>query len=238
MDDLGFGRAMRAVRVRRGWRQQDLADRAHVSRTIVSRVERGLIDDMPLSTLRRACAPLDVRVQVQPRGRGADLDRVVNERHSALHEAVARVLTADYPAWILASEVSFNIRGERGVIDLLLWHPARRALLIIELKTELVDLGELLATADRRVRLARDIVRERGWVPATVSVWVIVARSRTTERRIADHRAMLRSALPDGGPRLRAWLRDPVGVVRGLSTWAIDAGPTRRVATPRQMRIR
>ena len=233
MDDLRFGRAIRMARVRRGWRQQDLADRAAVSRAIVSRIERGLAEGMPVATIRQTCAPLDVRVELLPRGRGAELDRMVNERHSRLHETVAREIGDRYPAWAMAHEVSFNVWGERGVIDLVLWHPARRALLLIELKTELVDLGELLATGDRRTRLAKDIVRDRGWDPTTVSVWVIVARSRTTERRIAAHRTMLRSALPDDAARIRRWLRDPVGTIRGLSTVQVDVAPIRRVRAAR-----
>ena len=44
-------------------------------------------------------------------------------------DTVRKVLAA------LVPEVSFSIYGERGVIDMLLWHPARRALLVVELKT-------------------------------------------------------------------------------------------------------
>ena len=86
----------------------------------------------------------------------------------------------------MAHEVSFSIWGERGVIDLLMWHPGRRALLIIELKTEIVDTGELLGTMDRRVRLARKIAEERGWDPLTVSSWIVLAplaHQRSPHRR-------------------------------------------------------
>jgi transcriptional regulator with XRE-family HTH domain len=38
MDDLAFGRLVKLARHRRGWRQEDLAARAAVSRTTVSRV--------------------------------------------------------------------------------------------------------------------------------------------------------------------------------------------------------
>lgn len=224
MDDLHFGRTIRAVRVKRRWRQADLAQRARVSRAAIWRAERGRLDELTIATLRRICEPLEIRVELQPRGRGTDLDRIVNARHSALHESVARALAAAFPAWELASEVSFNIYGERGVIDLLLWHPGRRALLIVELKTELVDTGNLLETMDRRRRLASDIVDDRGWKPLTVSTWVIVARSRTNERRIAEHATLLRSAFPDHERRIMAWLADPDGVVRALSMWRPSRG--------------
>ena len=181
---------------------------------------------MSIQELRRICEPLEISVDLLPRGRGADLDRVVNARHTELHDAVARTLGPGHPDWEMAHEVSFNIRGERGVIDLLLWHPGRRALLIIELKTELADLGELLATQDRRRRLASAIVRERGWQPAVLATWVIVARSRTTERRIHDHHGLLRSAMPAGERDARAWLADPTQPISAMSLWRAPAGTT------------
>ena len=210
---------MRVARIRLRWRQRDLAAKAGVSPTQVWRVEHGRLDELTIATVRRICAQLAISVDLQPRGRGSDLDRMVNARHSALHEAVVRTIKQQFPRWEIASEVSFNIWGERGVIDVLLWHPGRRALLIIELKTELVDPGELIATMDIRRRLAREIVAERGWRPATVSTWVIVARSRTNERRLASFRTMLRSALPADGRSMTAWLRDPIAAVAGLSLW-------------------
>lgn len=227
------------MRLKRGWRQVDLAAKAGVSQATVWRVESGQIPEMTLAVLRRLAAVLEIRLELLPRGRGAELDRVLSARHSALHESVARALAHDFPDWMMASEVSFSIWGERGVIDLLLWHPGRRALLIIEFKTELVDVGALLGTMDRRRRLARQIVKDRGWYPRTVSTWVIVAASRTNARRIAEHRTVLRTAFPAVGREMRRWLRDPVGSIAGLSTWTEPSGrrlaPTRRVrGTPKR----
>ena len=131
MEDLRFGATIKAARVKRGWRQSDLAARAGVSQATVWRVERGHVPEMKVAAIRKVAAALDVRVELLPRGRGADLDRLLSARHSALHESVARALAHDFPEWLMASEVSFAIWGERGIIDLLLWHPGRRALLIL-----------------------------------------------------------------------------------------------------------
>ena len=233
MDDVRLGRLVRMMRIRRGWRQEDLALHASVSRTAVSRVECGRVAAMPVATIRRICAALEISIELLPRGRGADLDRLVSARHTALHEAVAKFLAAGYADWEAAHEVSFNIWGERGVIDLLLWHAGSQALLIIEFKTELADLGELIATMDRRRRLGAEIVRARGWIPRTVSTWVIVARSRTTERRLRAHGTLLRGAFPDDDRRVRTWLADPRGAVSALSLWRAPTGmefaPTERV---------
>ena len=219
MNDLRVGAIIRVARVRRGWRQRDVAAKAGVSQATVWRIERGHLDDLTVRMIRKVCAVLEVSLDLQPSGRGADLDRLANAKHTALHESVAKMLAADFPAWEVASEVSFSIFGERGIIDLLLWHPGRRALLIIELKTELVDAGDVIATMDIRRRLAREIVKARGWRPETVSTWVLLAASRTNERRRSSLHAMLRTAFPTNGRALRGFLRDPVGTVSGLSFW-------------------
>ena len=101
-----------------------------------------------------------MRVEVQARTRGADLDRMLSARHSQLAESVIRTLRRDNPDWQFLPEVSFAIWGERGVVDILAWHPGRRALLVIELKTEIVDVGELIGTLDKKRRLGREIAAE------------------------------------------------------------------------------
>jgi transcriptional regulator with XRE-family HTH domain len=218
VDDLAFGRLVRILRARKGWRQEDLSARAGISRSKVGRIERGALTSARVADIRSIAAALDLRVEVLARGRGADVDRVLNARHSGMHEILAE-LFHELPGWVASPEVSFAIWGERGVIDILAWHPGRRALLVVELKTEIVDPAGLVATVDRYRRLAPVIAAERGWTdPTSVSCWVVVARSRTNQRRLATHRRMLRTAYPDDGRKMRAWLLDPEGAVAALSS--------------------
>jgi transcriptional regulator with XRE-family HTH domain len=236
MDDQRLGAAIRVARVRHRWRQSDLAAAARVSSSTIVRVEAGHLETHTLATVRRICAALEIRLDLVPRSRGGDLDRMLSARHSLLHEAVARAISRDFPDWQMAPEVSFSRWGERGVIDLLLWHPARRALLVIELKTDLVDIGEMLGTLDRKRRLAMDVAQERGWDPVSVSAWIILADSRTNERRIVKFRTMLRSAYPASGRKMQAWLRNPVGPIAGLSLWADSRGQAHRLSPVRRVR--
>ena len=104
---------------------------------------------------------------------------MLNARHSAMAEAIA-VSFRHLADWVLRPEVSFSIYGERGVIDFVAWHPVRRAILLMELKTELVEIGELMATADRRRRLAPRIARDQGWVPAVIGMWVALVTFENT----------------------------------------------------------
>jgi transcriptional regulator with XRE-family HTH domain len=219
MHEARLGTAIRLIRQRRRWTQAELGARAGVSKSTISRIERGHVRTLTVATIQEVAGELDVRVDRVPRWRSGDLDRFLNRRHSNLHELVARWFGEAVPDWVLAPEVSYSIYGERGVIDILAWHPGRRALLIIELKTDIVDVNDLAGPADKRRRLARTIAQERGLDPATISVWVVVAPSRTNRRRLAMHRTMLRMAFPSDGRTIHGWLRNPVGAVSALSMW-------------------
>jgi transcriptional regulator with XRE-family HTH domain len=240
------GSSFRAVRIKRGWRQLDVAAKAKVSRSVISTIERGHLERISIGTLLTIARVLEIQVTVSTRWRGGDLDRLVSGRHGRLHEAVAAWFDTTLPDWILAPEVSFSIYGERGVIDILARHPGHRALLVIELKTDIVDVNELMATMDRRRRLAGQIANERGWDPHIISTWVVVAGSRTNRARLAAHRVALRNAFPVDGRVMAGWLRLPTRAINALSLWERgdgEAGPTdlaarHRVRRPRARRPR
>jgi hypothetical protein len=124
------------------------------------------------------------------------------------------------------------------VIDILAFHPGRRALLVIELKTQLVDMHELLGQVDRYRRLARRIARERGWNADTVGVWVVMRETMTNRRRVGAHASVLRVALPDDGQAARRWLRDPVGGLAALSFLSDVHGQTVRGEATTRRRVR
>jgi transcriptional regulator with XRE-family HTH domain len=237
MDDRRVGAAFRAVRIKRGWTQKELASRAGVSPGVVSLVERGHIEDVSTRAFRRVAAALEIRTEISLRLPHGELDRLVNAGHAAMHEALAKYL-ASVPGWLQSPEVSFAIYAERGVIDILAFHPPTGSLLVIELKTEMVSLEDLLATSDIRLRHAAKIARERGWVARTVSCWIVFAESDTNRRRLRQHQTTLRSAFPSDGNAVRAWLRHPTGQIRALSFWAnfSDTTVTRTAAAKRRVR--
>jgi transcriptional regulator with XRE-family HTH domain len=142
MDEVRLGSVVRSVRIRKGWRQSDLAAAADVMRQDVSKLELGHAADIPLARTFATCRALDIRLDLVPRWRGGDLDRLLNARHSAMAEVIAAAFSR-LPGWVLRPEVSFAIYAERGVIDFIAWHPIRRAMLVIEVKTELVTSASL-----------------------------------------------------------------------------------------------
>lgn len=240
MDDVRIGSALRVIRIRQRLRQSDVARRAGIRRETVSRLERGGLGRVSVATFRAVARALGVTADIGVRWRGAELDRVIGAAHAELHEALARFLSRK-PEWEWRSEVSFAVYGERGVIDILAWHAATRSLLIIELKTELADPQLLVATMDRRVRLARRIVGRFGWDPATVSAWVVLSEGSTNRRCVERHRHLLRGAFPADGHAVRRWLAAPSGQLSALSFWSSvrsgsvrrSAGQTRRVRVTR-----
>lgn len=217
------GTRIRAVRIKKRLRQQDVAERAGVARSVVSKIERGQFGNVTLNAILAVAGALGIRVDLIVTYLGADLDRLVNSRHAGLHESVARAFL-DLPDWVIVPEVSYAEYGERGVIDILAWHAATRTLLVIELKTAVIEVNELMGKVDQKRRLAVVVAKKRGWHPVTVAAWVIVADSKTNRRTVSRHRTTLRAAFSADGRTMRAWLRQPAGPVAALSFWSDAAG--------------
>jgi transcriptional regulator with XRE-family HTH domain len=216
VNDTQLGRIFRAVRIQMGVTQEDVARRARVSQSTISRIERGHIASIPVQALRSVGTVLEIRLDLGAGWRGGDLARIVNARHTALHHALA-VRLDRVGGWESAPEVTFAIYGERGVIDRLAYHPGHAMLAIFELNADLLDPAELVAQVDRYRRLAPTIAASRGWHATDVSAWVLVADTSINRSRLAEHRTLIRGALPGDGRTLAAWLRDPAAPGDGLA---------------------
>src|SRR5438309_2150340 len=167
MDAVRLGLSLRALRIRRGWRQSDLGARVRVSHGTISNAERGRVGSLSVDTLARIVAALDARLDVTVRWRGEQLDRLLDEAHARLVESVVSLLVRW--GWEVGVEVTFATYGERGSIDILAWHQSTGILLVIEVKTVMPDAQAMLATFDRKVRLAPGIAAERGWAVSAVA---------------------------------------------------------------------
>lgn len=211
-----------------------MATRAAISRAAYSKLERGQLDATQLATLRRVANVLEVRLTLDAGWRGGRIERLISGRHASMAERVTRRLLA--AGWTVVPEVSFNHFGERGVVDLVAWHAPTRTMLLVEIKTELVDPNGLLEATNRRRRLAYVIARDQGWEPDAVAQWVILDDGRTNHRRVAEHRTLLRSAFPGDGRAVDRWLSNPISPMNALwflpsvtpeSTRRSARGPTR-----------
>jgi transcriptional regulator with XRE-family HTH domain len=237
MDDVRIGSMCRAVRIRRRLTQAAVARSAGVHQWDVSRLEGGRLDPLRMVTFRRILAALDMRLDLRPQYRGPELERLMNAAHVALHGAVLRLFLG-LPGWEAVPEASYSIYGERGAIDILAWHRATRTVLIVELKTVLVDVEAVVRKVDERRRLATEIARQRGWHPLVVATWVILTDTRTNRRHVSAQHEILAPVRGVDGRRMRAWLRSPYGPVAALSFWdEPSAVNMRRIGVPRRARV-
>jgi transcriptional regulator with XRE-family HTH domain len=216
VDEVAFGRAFRAIRIRSRRTQHEVAMRAGVSRSVLARIEQGHGSRVTVATLERVASVLDARVFVKLLWRGDALDRLLDHRHALTVECVHRVLRAE--GWEVATEVSFNEWGERGSIDVLARHAGTGLLLVAEVKTVIADVQELQVTLDRKVRIGRTIARRRGWETLGTAVLLVVVESRSNRVRVARLGATFGGTFPDRNRAVRAWLAAPDGKrpMRGL----------------------
>jgi transcriptional regulator with XRE-family HTH domain len=236
MDGLRFGRQYRALRIRLERRQSDVAHDAGVSRSQISLIDRGRIDGVTIGSLVRAAAALGADVDVRLRWRGEHLDRLVDEGHAAVVELIVRRLRR--LGWIADVEVSFSIWGERGSIDVFALHPGTQALLVVEVKSVVADSQATLHGLDRKVRLAIQIAKDRGWEPRQVSRLLVVAASATSRRRIARLATTYDTALPARGATVRRWLASPGGQLAGLLFVSVDSHDGTRARSVGRERVR
>jgi transcriptional regulator with XRE-family HTH domain len=215
VNDLAVGRLLRLARGRRRLRQADVARIAGVHQGTVSLAERGQLGALTVRTGRSIASALEIDLQFEPRWRGPALDRLRDAGHAAAVEAVAGELARH--GWDVLIEVGFSRYGERGCVDVLGWRADRRALLIVEVKTSLVDLQATLGAIDRKRRIVPgELARERGWRPAATGVVLVVVDSSTARDVAARHRSTFESALPGRTVAVRHWLESPTGDLRGL----------------------
>jgi transcriptional regulator with XRE-family HTH domain len=169
-----LSRATRFLRRRREWRQQDLAERSGVSRETISRLERGDVDGLTVGFLERLASAFGATVFIELRWHGEQLDRLMDSAHAAVEEVMVQSLRA--ANWTSEVEVSFNWYGDRGRCDAVAWDPGTRTLLIVEAKTQLGDVQDLLGRLDVKVRLGKQIARQIGWPePARVIPCMVIA---------------------------------------------------------------
>ena len=203
MDPVRLGHAIRALRLKRRWRQVDLAERSGTSRTTISRLEAGRLSPVAVGVLVRTVEALDATLEVRVRWNGEALDRLLDQAHAGLVERVVVILRE--LAWIPEVEATFSIQGERGAIDVLAYHPVTGLVLVIEVKSVVPDSQVTLAGVDRKARVAPELARARGWDCRGVAKLLVIGESSTSRRRIdsmaATYRTVFRSPVEpsDGG---------------------------------------
>ena len=231
VDDRAVGLVLRALRRRRRWRQADLAERAGCSQALVSQIERGHVGRSTVDTVRQLFGAVDGRLQLAPRWRGAELDRLLDAEHAVVVGALAGTL--ERVGWNVLLEVTYSEFGERGSIDVLGLHPESRSAFVGEVKTDVASSEAVARALDAKGRLAATVVRRlEGWRPELVAQVLVFPESPRLRRLLASSPVLARR-YPIDSRRVRGWLRQPAGPLQ--ASWFltnITPGNPRRVRTP------
>jgi transcriptional regulator with XRE-family HTH domain len=236
MDGIRFGRQFRALRLHKDLRQEDVGRIAKLSRPLISRIDRGRIDNIQLGQLERAAAALGATVDLRLRWNGEQLDRLLDEAHAHLVELVVSSLREAH--WEVAVEVSFAVWGERGSIDVFALHPPTGIVLVVEVKSVVPDSQQTLHTLDRKTRLAAELATGRGWKCSGVARLLVVGDSATSRRRIARLWTTYATAFPVRGVEVRRWLKDPKVPITGLLFLAYAPRGSVITSRPGRQRVR
>jgi hypothetical protein len=112
---------------------------------------------MSVDDLRTIGGAIGVRLELLPRWRGGAFDRLLDQGHARIGEHATRVLVR--ASWQVVLEYSFNHFGERGSVDIVAWHEPTRTLVLIEIKTRVFDLQDLLSSSHRKARVVPGLLR-------------------------------------------------------------------------------
>ncbi len=185
-----------------------------MSRALVAVIEGGGLESSSVRTVRRISGALGISIWLDPRWRGADLAKLLDERHALMVREVVRRLEA--AGWRTRAEATFSIRGERGSVDVLASHPGTRAMACIEVKTKLADLQDLLSTMDRKRRLAPALARELGWECGVVASILVLPAESWARHGVDRFAPLFDSALPERTRGILAWIHQPDRALNGI----------------------
>ncbi|MEW5991728.1 MAG: helix-turn-helix transcriptional regulator [Chloroflexota bacterium] len=191
-DRFQVGAAVRSIRTAIRWSQQTLAERAGVSQSMVSLVERGRVDDLTLGTASALLEAMGARLIV-----GVDspfLGERTRQRdpaHALMAAHVVRRLRAS--GWVVVTEVEVGGDRSRGWIDVLAFHPTTAVLLVIEVKTEIHDLGQIERTLGWYEREAWSASRRIGRRPMRAAGSLLLLASRDNDDRVAENAGSIRA---------------------------------------------
>lgn len=208
---IAIGRVLRMLRIRRDLRQSDVGAKARISKSVVGRHENGRIGS--IAALERHAGVFGLRIDVRLAGRAGELTRLADEEHSRIVEIIAAWFRS--AGFLIETEASFSEWGERGRVDLLAFDPSTGTLVIVEVKTQFLDLQDLFGSINVKERLAATVAERRGW-RIQRRVTVLAAADTTANRKVVrEHSTLFAAFVPRrltlaavrGGPdRLLIWV--------------------------------
>ena len=200
--DVGvrIANAIRATCLGYGWSQRELARRLGTNESAIRRLLRGgPAFDIKLATAALELLGIRVTIDADPIGLAARRDQ-----RDAVHARCCSYVVGQLVrrGWEVRSEVEVGEGRFRGWIDVLAFRPADGALLVIEVKTGIDDLGRTLRSLGWYRRLSPEAGRNVGWRPRLIVPALLCLATVESDARLASAKEQLRVELP-GAPSTR-----------------------------------
>jgi transcriptional regulator with XRE-family HTH domain len=220
-----IGDARRSI----GWSQAEVAHRAGVSQATVSLVERNILPDLTFRTAGLLLDALGARVRfvgdLPPLG---DRERQRDPAHARCVAHIRRHL--ERAGWHVRTEVESGDGRGRGWIDIIAFHPAERVLLVIEVKTQIDDVGGIERTLARYERGAWTAARSYGWRPRSELGCLLLLSTESVEAALRFNRDSIDQTYAIRAERLSELIANPKDPpprgARGLAL--VDPGSRRQ----------
>lgn len=216
------GRAVASLRDTLGWSQDELAGRARMSQGMVSAVENARVPDMTFSRAERLLTAMGARLVISVDAPFlGDRQRQRDAAHARCSAHVASRLRR--AGWEVATEVEIGGDRSRGWIDVLAYHPQTGWLLIIEIKTEIHDLGAIERSLGWYEREAWLAAERLGWRARRSMGCLLLLATTVNDVRIDANREPFVIGFPVRARDLVAFIQDGVEpAITGRAVAMID----------------
>jgi transcriptional regulator with XRE-family HTH domain len=192
---LQVGATIKDLRRQIGWSQRALAARSNVSQSLISDVENGQLPSLTFATVTRLLEAMGGRLVVDvTRPFLGDRERQRDAAHIRCVTYAARQL--ERRNWSVATEVEIGSDRSRGWVDVIAFHSPTRTQLVIEIKTELHDVGAIERSLRWYERESWTVARRLGHRPQVVVPCLLVLATEANDARIRDNRAAFDRTYP------------------------------------------
>lgn len=205
---LTVAREILRTRMALGWSQAELATKAAVSQSTISRVEHALAPEITVGRIRGIFEAMGGCIEFELRPPLLVTDG--RQRDAAHARCLAHVRgRLERSGWVVQREVEVVDGRTRGWIDLVAFHAITRSLLIQEIKTEIADFGAAERQLGFHERVGMNAAARFGWRARSTIGCLLVLATEANDLRLRENRDSLAGSFPLRASDLRQIIEHP-----------------------------
>jgi transcriptional regulator with XRE-family HTH domain len=234
---LTVARLVRRGRRAIGWKQRQLGEVAGLSQAAISLIEGACMPSLSVVTANRVLDSLGIRAELRAHEPSyQDRDRQRDPAHARCVAFVRARL--ERAGWQTASEVEIGRGRFRRWIDILAYHPIEHRLLVIEIKTEIDDIGEIERALSSYERGSWAAARDLGWRPRSMTGCLLALWTSAVDARVVANSSTFEVGFPIRATALTELIAQPtIAVPRGIRAVALIDPLSRRADWLRGTRL-